>query len=451
MSLAGATAAIVLAAGKGTRMKSDLPKVLHPVANRPMIHHVLEAARAVGAAPLVVVLSPDLQAVAAQVAPAAVAIQDAPLGTGHAVAAALPLLDGFEGAVLVLFGDTPLITAATLRRLGAALDRPGTGVAVLGFRPAAGGAYGRLVQDAQGQLQRIVEAGEASAAELAIPLCNAGVMGIAGRHLAALVGAIGNANAKGEYYLTDVVAAARARNLNCVVVEGAADEVLGVNSRVELAAAEALMQDRLRRGHMLDGVTFEDPASVRLSGDTVLGRDVTVGPNVVFGPRVVVEPGARIEAFCHLEGAVVGRGATVGPFARLRPGTVLGAKAKIGNFVETKNARLGPGAKANHLSYLGDAEIGAAANIGAGTITCNYDGIAKHRTTIGAGAFIGSNSALVAPVEIGDGAIIGAGSVVTGTVAADALFVARPQAVIRDGAAARFRAARKGLKDHRQD
>ncbi|PWR23096.1 bifunctional UDP-N-acetylglucosamine diphosphorylase/glucosamine-1-phosphate N-acetyltransferase GlmU [Zavarzinia compransoris] len=441
-----ATAAVILAAGKGTRMRSALPKVLHPVADRPMIHHVVAAAREIGAERLVAVLSPGLGAVAQSLPGVAVAIQDPPLGTGHAVAAALPVLEGFAGGVLILFGDTPLIEAATLLRLRAALEAPGVAVAVLGFRPAVPGAYGRLVQDGAGHLTAIVEAAEATAGQLAIPLCNAGVMAIRAEHLAALVGAIGNGNAKGEYYLTDVVAIARARGLAAAVVEGAADEVLGVNSRLELAEAEAIFQARLRRRHMAAGVTFEDPASVRLSADTVLGRDVTVAPQVVFGPGVTVADEVRIHAFSHLEGAAVAAGAIVGPYARLRPGAVVGAGAHVGNFVELKNTVLGEGAKANHLSYLGDATVGPGANIGAGTITCNYDGFTKSKTEIGAGAFIGSNSALVAPVAVGAGAIVGAGSVVVEAVAADALYLERARPVQKPGWAARFRAAMRKSK-----
>jgi bifunctional UDP-N-acetylglucosamine pyrophosphorylase/glucosamine-1-phosphate N-acetyltransferase len=433
------TAAVILAAGKGTRMKSDVPKVLHPVAGRPMILHVVEAARALGVARMVAVLSPGLAGVAEAVKPAAIAIQDPPMGTGHAVSCALEALGDFEGGVLVLFGDTPLIRTSTLVALRAALA-PGVAVAVLGFRPPDPGAYGRLVLGADGTLEQIVEANEASPAQKAIGLCNAGVMAIDGRQLRSLVGAIANTNAKGEYYLTDVVAIARARGLGTVVVEGDADEVLGVNSRVELAQAEAILQARLKQAHMEAGVTFEDPASVRLSIDTELGRDVTIGPQVVFGPKVKIDDGVRIHAFCHLEGASVETGAIIGPFARLRPGTVVSRDAHVGNFVELKNAVLGEGAKANHLSYIGDADVGAKANIGAGTITCNYDGFDKHRTRIGAGAFIGSNTALVAPVSIGAGAITGAGSVVVEAVEADALYVERSAPVQKPGWAARFRA-----------
>ena len=441
------TAAVILAAGKGTRMRSDLPKVLHPVAGVPMIHHVVGAARASGADHLVAVLSPALQAVADSLPGIEIAIQDPPRGTGHAVAAALPLLRGREGGVLILFGDTPLIEAETLGRLRAALEAPNVAVAVLGFRPETPGAYGRLVTDGEGGLAAIVEAAEASAEQLAIPLCNAGVMAIRAEHLAGLIDAIDDTNAKGEFYLTDVVAIARLRGLAVAVVEGAADEVLGVNSRVELAEAEGVMQARLRRRHMEAGVTFEDPASVRLALDTELGRDVIVAPHVVFGPKVKVADGVRIHAFSHLEGATVAAGAIVGPFARLRPGAVVGQNAHVGNFVELKNAVLGEGAKANHLTYLGDATVGAGANIGAGTITCNYDGFNKARTEIGDGAFIGSNTALVAPVSVGAGAIVGAGSVVVEPVAADALYLERARPVQKPGWAARFRAAmREALK-----
>ena len=440
------TAAVILAAGKGTRMRSDLPKVLHPVAGVPMIHHVVAAARACGAERLVAVLSPGLTQVAESLPGVAVAVQDPPRGTGHAVAAALSLLEGQTGGVLILFGDTPLIEAETLRRLRAALDEPNVAVAVLGFRPAEAGAYGRLVLDEEGGLAAIVEAAEASEAQLAISLCNAGVMAIRAGYLATLVGAIDDTNAKGEFYLTDVVAIARLRGLSVAVVEGVADEVLGVNSRIELAEAEAILQARLRTRHMAAGVTFEDPGSVRLCLDTELGQDVTVAPHVVFGPKARIAAGVRINAFSHIEGATVETGAIVGPFARLRPGAVVGRNAHVGNFVELKNAVLGEGAKANHLTYLGDASVGAGANIGAGTITCNYDGFNKHHTDIGAGAFIGSNTALVAPVTVGAGAIVGAGSVVVEAVAADALYLERAKPVQKPGWAARFRAAMRKAK-----
>jgi bifunctional UDP-N-acetylglucosamine pyrophosphorylase/glucosamine-1-phosphate N-acetyltransferase len=438
--IARKTAVVVLAAGKGTRMKSSLPKVLHPIAGRAMIHHVLATAAELAPERTVVVLGAHMDPVAEAVAPATVAVQDPPLGTAHAVLAAAPALEGFDGDVIVAFADTPLVTLATYRRMlerRRAEDDPA--VVVLGFRPADPAAYGRLVMK-KGKLKRIVEAKDADDEELAIGLCNAGLMAIDGRHALELLRGIGSHNAKGEFYLTDIVAIARERGLGCAVVEADEAEVMGVNARGELARAEALWQRR-RREHVMDeGVTLVDPDTVYFSADTVLGRDVTIGPNVVFGPGVTIEDGVRIEAFCHIEGAHVSSGARIGPFARLRPGAEIGEDAHIGNFVEIKKAVIEKGAKANHLSYIGDARVGAQANIGAGTITCNYDGFAKHFTDIGAGAFIGSNTALVAPVKIGEGALIGAGSVITSEVFVDAIAVTRaPQKQI-PGAAAKFRA-----------
>ncbi len=442
------TAVVVLAAGKGTRMKSSLPKVLHPIAGRAMVHHVLETAAALAPERTVVVLGKGMDPVARAVAPAAVAVQDPPLGTGHAVLAAAEALEGFGGDILVAFADTPLVTLATYRGM---LERRRAGddpaVVVLGFTPDDPAAYGRLVVK-KGRLKRIVEFKDADADERAIGLCNAGLMALDGRHALSLLRAIGNDNANGEYYLPDVVAIARERGLEAAVVEASAEEVMGVNSRAELARAEAVWQRR-RRAHFMDeGVTLADPDTVYFSADTVLGRDVTIGPNVVFGPGASIEDGVRIEAFCHIEGAHVASGARIGPFARLRPGADIGEDAHIGNFVEIKKAVIEKGAKANHLSYIGDARVGAQANIGAGTITCNYDGFNKHFTDIGAGAFIGSNTALVAPVKIGDGALVGAGSTIGGDVEEDALAVTRaPLKTIPQGAA-RFRArnAKKKVK-----
>jgi bifunctional UDP-N-acetylglucosamine pyrophosphorylase/glucosamine-1-phosphate N-acetyltransferase len=433
------TAVVVLAAGKGTRMKSNLPKVLHPIAGRAMVHHVLAAAAELAAERTVVVLAPGMDPVAKAVAPATVAIQDPPLGTGHAVLAAADALEGFDGDVIVAFADTPLVTAATYRMMlerRRADDNPA--VVVLGFTPEDPGAYGRLVMK-KDRLKRIVEAKDADEEELAIRLCNAGLMVIDGRHALDLLRGIGNDNAKGEFYLTDIVGIARERDMHCAVVEAPEAEVMGVNSRSELAKAEAIWQRRRREHFMDEGVTLADPDTVYFSADTILGRDVTIGPNVVFGPGVSVEDGVRIDAFCHIEGAHIASGARIGPFARLRPGADIGEDAHIGNFVEIKKAVIEKGAKANHLSYIGDARVGAQANIGAGTITCNYDGFAKHFTDIGAGAFIGSNTALVAPVKVGDGALVGAGSVITSPVAEDAIAVTRaPQKQI-PGGAAKFR------------
>ena len=438
---------IVLAAGKGTRMRSDRPKVLHKVAGWPMVLHVLAAADRLQPAARAVVVGPGMEDVAATVADWPVAVQARQAGTADAVAAAEALWRGFAGTVLVVYGDTPLITAETLARLASAVG-PGEApaVAVLGFRPADPAGYGRLLRDADGRLERIVEAADADAAARSLDLCNAGLMAIDGAALAPILAAIGNDNAKGEYYLTDAVALARRMGRGAVVVEGAAEELMGINSRAELAAAEAAMQARLRARAMAGGATLVDPAAVYLAADTALGRDVEIGPQVVFGPGVVVEDGAIVQPFCHLEGVVVGAGATVGPFARLRPGSRLGPGAHVGNFVEIKNTALGAGAKASHLSYLGDAEIGEAANIGAGTITCNYDGFLKHTTVIGDRAFIGSNSALVAPVRIGRNANIGAGSVITRDVADDALAVARGRQIQRAGWALTYRAMKAAEK-----
>jgi len=441
-------AAIVLAAGLGTRMRSALPKVLHGIAGRPMIGYLLERLREAQVARIVVVVGPEMDAVAAAVAPAETAVQAERLGTAHAVAAAREALAGHRGPVLIAFGDTPLIKAETLAAMRAALDGPDApAVVVLGFRPADTGEYGRLVV-ADGGLQAIVEHRDATPAQRAIALCNAGLMAVSGRHLFDLVGAVGNDNAKREYYLTDIVALARARGLACAVVEaGDADEVMGINSRAELARAERIMQQRLRAAAMAAGATLADPETVYFSYDTVLGRDVTVGPQVVFGRGVRIGDDVDIRAFCHIEGATVEHGAIVGPFARLRPGAHIGRAAHIGNFVEIKEASIGTRPNVNHLSYVGDARVGAGANIGAGTITCNYDGFAKHRTDIGAGAFIGSNTALVAPVTIGDGAVVGAGSTIAKDVPPDALALTRAEQQEVRGWATKNRARKQAAKN----
>jgi bifunctional UDP-N-acetylglucosamine pyrophosphorylase/glucosamine-1-phosphate N-acetyltransferase len=439
-------AAVVLAAGKGTRMKTALPKVLHPLAGRPMIGHVLGHLKPLGCERIVVVVSPGMEKLAAAVAPNPAAIQAEPLGTAHAVLAARSSLAGFSGDVLVVFGDCPFISAETIGRLVArrrAADDPA--VVVLGMRPADPAEYGRLIVGMDGALEAIVEFRDATAAQRAITLCNSGVMAIDGRRLFGLLDRVGNANAKGEYYLTDIVGIARADGAVCAVIEAPAAELIGINSRAELAAAEAILQERLRAQAMEDGATLIDPQTVFFSADTKLGRDVVVGPNVVFGPGVEVGDAVEIKAFCHIEGARVAAHAVIGPFARLRPGTVVGERARIGNFVEAKNATLGAGAKANHLTYLGDAVVGAGANIGAGTITANYDGFNKHRTEIGADASVGSNTVLVAPVKVGRGAIVGAGSVVTQSVSPDALALARGRQVEKPGWAAKFRQAKGKL------
>ncbi len=437
-------AAVILAAGKGTRMKSTLPKVLHEVARRPMVGHVVQLALDVGAAPIALVTAPGGEAVATIARDIAgevdIAIQKEQHGTAHAVLAARPVLGELEGTLLVLYGDTPLLTEASIRAVLEAVEADARcAVAVLGFIPEDAGAYGRLVLAEDGTLERIVEAKDASDEELAIPLCNSGVMALRGALAWQLLSQVKNDNAKGEYYLTDVIALARTAGYFAVAVEGDADEVLGVNSRSELAVAEAIFQYRARQRFMEEGVTLIDPDSVFFAADTQIESDVVIEPNVFFGSGVRIARGAHIKAFSHLEGVQVGAGSSVGPFARLRPGTTLGADVKIGNFVELKAARIDDGAKISHLSYVGDASVGAEANIGAGTITCNYDGYLKYQTTIGKGVFVGSNSALVAPVTLGDGAMVGAGSVITRDVAADALALARGTQSETAGGAKAFR------------
>ena len=429
--------AVILAAGAGTRMRSALPKVLHPLAGRPMIAHVVAVAEALKPKRLVVVVGRDQRNVAAAVAPHPTAIQQTARGTGDAVKAAREHFPA-RGDILVLYGDTPLVTPGTLRRLVAARRRRKAAVAVLGFRPDDPAPYGRLLTRA-GALERIVESRDASAEEQRIGLCNSGVMAIDGRHATRLLDRIRNRNARREYYLTDLVALARAEGLGCTYVEGPASEFLGVNSRSELAAAEAAMQNRLRERAMAGGVTLTDPASVILCWDTKFWRAVTVGPKVAFGARVSIASETTIKGFCHIEGARVGRRAEVGPFARLRPGTALGERARIGNFVEAKAADIGPGAKVNHLTYVGDASVGASANVGAGVVTVNFDGFGKYRTEIGDGAFVGSNPSLVAPVKEGTGAIVGAGSVIVKDVPAQSVAVGRAAQSVRKGAAPRLR------------
>jgi bifunctional UDP-N-acetylglucosamine pyrophosphorylase/glucosamine-1-phosphate N-acetyltransferase len=423
-------AAILLAAGLGTRMRSALPKALHPIAGRPMLQHLLAAAEAAFDR-AVVVVGPDMPALEAAAAPHPTVVQRERLGTGHAALQAAPALDGFAGDVAVLYADNPLISAGTMRRLRAA--RAGAGLVLLAMRPADPAKYGRVITDASGAVTRVVEWADATEAERAVGLCNAGVVCAASADLFRWLRAVRNDNAKGEYYLTDIVALAAAEGVRVAAVEAPEAETRGINSRAELAEAEAEMQRRLRRAAMEGGATLIQPESVVFSHDTRLGQDVTVGPNVVFGPGVAVEDGVEIRAFSHLEGCVVRTGAIIGPFARLRPGTVVERAAHVGNFVELKAAVLGEGAKANHLSYLGDAAIGAGANIGAGTITCNYDGVAKHRTEIGEGAFIGSDTALVAPVRVGARALVGAGSVITEDVPDDAMAIARGRQAVKAG------------------
>ncbi len=433
---------IVLAAGKGTRMKSALPKVLHKIAGRSMLGHVLALTASSGATRTSVVVGPGMDNVAAEaarmLAGSQVYVQHEQRGTAAAVLAAKAALEGYQGDVIVLYADTPLIRPETIARLRAMLD-DGAEIVVLGFRPLDPAGYGRLITDASANLIAIREDKDASADERSIDLCNSGVMAFRVLALAGLLSRIGNANAKGEYYLTDAVEIGRGDGLKAAVVECDEDEVLGVNARDQLASAEAIWQRRARQRFMLAGVTMMAPETVWLSHDTRIAADVTIEPNVVFGPGVTVEEGAEIKANCHFEGAVIGRGARVGPFARLRPGAKLGADVHVGNFVEVKNVTMAEGSKANHLAYLGDGSVGAKANVGAGTIFCNYDGFNKHRTEIGAGAFVGSNSSLVAPVKIGDGAYIGSGSVITKDVNPGALALERSTQEERPGWAEKFR------------
>jgi bifunctional UDP-N-acetylglucosamine pyrophosphorylase / glucosamine-1-phosphate N-acetyltransferase len=438
---------IVLAAGEGTRMRTSRPKVLHEIGGAPLIAHVLAAVRGLGGGTAVVV-GPDAGAVTRTVGElmpqAEIVIQPHRRGTGDAVLAAkAAIARGFDD-VLVLFADTPLVRGETLRRLRAPL-RDGAAAAVLGFQASDPAGYGRLIVDGR-RLLAVREEKDASAAERAITFCNGGLMALRGDVALTILERIGNDNAKGEFYLTDAVAIARDMGLETVALETPEEDVRGINTQAQLAQAEALLQTRLRDAALEAGVTMVAPDTVHLCADTKLGRDVVIEPYVVFGPGVVVKDGAKIRSFSHLEGAQVGRGASVGPFARLRPGARLGARVRIGNFVEVKEAEIEAGAAANHLSYIGDASIGEDTNVGAGTITCNYDGFAKHRTEIGAGAFIGSNSSLVAPVKIGDGAYVGSGSVVTGDVPADALALGRGRQVVKDGWAEEWRASHATAK-----
>ncbi len=433
--------AIVLAAGEGTRMRSALPKVLHAIAGRSLLAHVLSAIAEARVTATAVVVGPGQEAVQAEarriLPDAACFVQHERLGTAHAVLAAKAAIERRPDDILIVYGDTPLIRTATLEHLRAPLAT-GAAVSVLGFRPADPSGYGRLIVD-EDKLLAIREEPDASADERAIGLCNGGIMALSGVHALAMLERIANRNRKGEFYLTDAVEIARGMKLDAVAIEVEEDEVRGINTKSQLAEAEAVAQQRLRNAALAAGVTLTAPETVFLCADTKFGRDVVVEPYVVFGEKVTVEDGAVIHSFSHLAGAHVGKGVSVGPFARLRPGTRLGDGARVGNFVEVKEASIEAGAKANHLSYIGDAVVGAGANIGAGTITCNYDGSDKHRTTIGDGAFIGSNSALVAPVEIGAGAYIGSGSVITKDVPAGALALGRGRQVVKENGAARLR------------
>jgi bifunctional UDP-N-acetylglucosamine pyrophosphorylase/glucosamine-1-phosphate N-acetyltransferase len=434
--------AIVLAAGEGTRMRSQRPKVLHEVAGRTLLAHVLDAVRAAGGTDTAVVVGPDADAVAAEarrvLAGAEIVVQAERRGTGHAVLAAKKAIARGADDVLVIFGDTPLIRPQTLGRMRDALAK-GAAIAVLGFRPHDPTGYGRLVLEG-GELVAIREELDASAAERTIDLCNGGLMAFAGKTALNILEQIGNQNRKGEFYLTDAVAIARSMKLKAVAIETEEDDVRGINTKAQLAETEAALQQRLRKAAMEAGVTLVAPETVFLAADTSFGRDVVVEPFVVFGPGVTVEDNAVIRSFSHLDRAHVGKGALVGPYARLRPGARLGRDVHIGNFVEIKEAVIEDGAKANHLAYIGDARLGAGSNFGAGAIVCNYDGVAKHRTDIGKGAFIGSNASLVAPVTIGDGAYVATGSVITQDVPADGLAIARERQVVKENRAARLRA-----------
>ncbi|OXS99091.1 UDP-N-acetylglucosamine diphosphorylase/glucosamine-1-phosphate N-acetyltransferase [Notoacmeibacter marinus] len=426
---------IVLAAGEGTRMKSDRSKVLHEVAGLPMVAHVVRAAAAAGSDRVALVVGRDAETVEAVATPhtanVTTYLQKERLGTAHAVLAAQEAIEEPADDILVLFGDTPLVRPDDLAAARMALSE-GAAVAVMGFYTENPFGYGRLIEE-DGQLVDIREEKDASFLEKQIQFCNGGLMAIAGEHALELLRGIGNDNAKGEYYLTDIVALARAEGHKVVAREIAFESVLGINNRVELAEAEAIWQRRTRHRMMVDGVTLMQPASVHFSWDTAIGQDTLVEPNVVFGPAVSIGRSVTIRAFSHIEGATVADSAEIGPFARLRPGAELADKAKVGNFCEVKKSRIGEGAKVNHLTYIGDAEIGARSNIGAGTVTCNYDGYAKHRTTIGEDVFVGTHTSLVAPVTIGPGAYVATGSVLTEDVPGDALAIARGRQVNKDG------------------
>lgn len=444
-------AVIVLAAGKGTRMKSDLHKVLHPIAGHPMLLHLLGSIGQAGVARTVIVAGDRREQIEAALVGTGseVVVQEPQLGTAHAALQAKAALADFFGLVMVCFGDVPFLAAETVRRLCDALSG-GAKVAVLGFRPVDTAAYGRIIADHDGTVRKMVEHKDASHEERQVNLCNSGVIVAHSDDMWRLLEAVGNDNAAGEYYLPDVATNAIAEGARVVVVETDEAEVMGINSRAELAEAEARWQQRRRRQAMDDGASLIAPETVWFAWDTRLGRDVLVEPNVVFGPGVSVADGVKIRGFCHIEGASLATGVEVGPYARLRPGAVLEEKAKVGNFVEVKKATMGKGAKANHLSYIGDAEVGAGANIGAGTITCNYDGYFKYKTVIGERAFIGSNSALVAPVKIGADAIVAAGSAVTRDVMDGELRLVRGEQLVKPGWADRFHDAMKKKKAEKQ-
>lgn len=440
---------IVLAAGLGTRMRSDLPKVMHPIGNLPMISHVLNALRTAETDRIAVVIGPGMESLQAQiqatVSTVSTHLQTDRLGTAHAALAASSQMADQPDDVLVLFGDTPLVTVEAIGIVRDALAQ-GADVAVLGFETSNPFGYGRLLTEGD-QLVAIREEKEASPDERFVTFCNSGIMGFRGSEVLGLLQEIGNNNIKGEYYLTDAVEIANARGLKVVAVTGREEDVQGINTRAQLAACEAVFQRRMRDAALDRGVALQAPETVYFSHDTMLEPDVTVEPNVVFGLGVSVATGARIRAFSHLEGAQVGKGSTVGPYARLRPGAILSERARIGNFVEIKNASIGVCAKVNHLTYIGDANIGANSNIGAGTITCNYDGFGKHQTKIGAGTFVGSNSTLIAPVSLGEGVYVAAGSVVTDDVERDSLVIGRSRQSEKPGRAADLRTRFKAAKD----
>lgn len=443
------TALLILAAGKGTRMHSDVPKVLHKLGSAPLLAHAISAGSTLDVARVVIVAghgAEQVSAVARELHPAAeIAVQEEQLGTGHAVKTAKGMLADYSGDVIVLYGDTPFVKPETLAKMQAARVS-GASVVVLGFDAADPGRYGRLILKENGDLSAIVEAKDASPFELETTLCNSGVIAADANHLFALVDRIDNDNASGEYYLTDIIGLANSEGARCAVVTCDEAETLGINSRVELAAAEITFQTNARADAFENGATLQAPETVIFAQDTLIGRDVTIGPNVVFGPGVTIESGADIRAFCHLEGCHISQGATVGPFARLRPGAEIGDNSHIGNFVEIKKSLVGEGAKINHLSYIGDAEIGNGANVGAGTITCNYDGVNKHVTKIGARAFIGSNSALIAPVSIGDDAMTGSGSVIAKDVPDGDLALTRVPQVNKTGFALKLMDRFKAIK-----
>lgn len=430
-------------------MKSDRPKVMHEIGGLPLVGHVINALGKAGSERISVVTGPDmpdLETLVYKMSPSARCyVQKERLGTAHAALAARPALEFPADDVLVLFGDTPLVTAETVGRVRKALEQ-GADLVVLGFETRRPHGYGRLLTR-DGRLLAIREEKDASEDERRITFCNSGIMGFGGAHALSLLEAIGNDNAKGEYYLTDAVEIANARGLKVVAVTGSEIETQGINTRAQLASCEADFQARMRRAALENGCTLLAPATVFFSHDTVLSPDVTVEQNVVFGPGVKVAKGAQIRAFSHVEGAQVGEGCVVGPYARLRPGAVLGADSKVGNFVEVKNATFGAGAKANHLSYIGDASVGSKSNIGAGTITCNYDGYLKHRTEIGAGSFVGSNSTLVAPVRLGNGTFVAAGSVITDDVPRDSMAFGRQRQTVKEGKAKQLRERLQAAKD----